>query len=53
MRMTFRNFGNFANLKGEERDKILNRMRKWIAKYEMKEISHDEHTGDLVVEVDN
>lgn len=53
MRMTFRNFGNYANLKGEERDKILKRMRKWIAKYEMREIKHDDATGDLIVEVDN
>ncbi|XP_031472603.1 uncharacterized protein LOC116244972 [Nymphaea colorata] len=51
MRMTFRNFGNYANLKGEERDKIVKRMRKWIAKYDMREVNHDEETGDLVVEV--
>jgi hypothetical protein len=53
MRMTFRNFGNYANIKGEERDKIVKRMRKWIAKYDMREIKHDESTGDLIVEVDN
>lgn len=53
MRMTFRNFGKYTTLKGEEREKMVKRMRKWMQKYEMREISHNETNGDLVVQVDN
>lgn len=49
MKMTFRNFGKYANLRAEERPKMLSKMRKWMSKYNMREISHNEKTGDLVV----
>lgn len=47
--MTFKNFGKYLNLKSEEKPKMLNKMRKWISKYNMREISHNDKTGDLVV----
>jgi exonuclease I len=52
-RMTFRNFGKYMSLTEAEREKTVKKMRKWIAKYGMKEVRHDQHNGDLVVEVDN
>lgn len=51
--MTFRNFGRYTILRGEQRESMLKRMRKWIDKYEMYEVSHNKLTGDLVVEVGN
>lgn len=52
-RMTFRNFGNYSNLRDGEREKVMKKMRVWIEKCDMKEIRHDDHNGDLVVEVGN
>lgn len=51
--MTFRNFGNYSNLRDGEREKVVKKMRVWIEKCAMKEIRHDDHNGDLVVEVGN
>ena len=53
VRMTFVNFGHFKELKVEERSKLLKRMRLWITQYDMTEISHDEQTGELVVETED
>ena len=52
-RMTFRNFGNYSSLRDGEREKVVKKMRVWIEKCAMKEIRHDDHNGDLVVEVGN
>ena len=51
MMMTFRDFGGYSGLKHDDRDKLTRKMRRWMDKYEMREIRHDKDSGDLVVEV--
>jgi len=48
--MTFRDFGRYSSLKNDQQEKLKVKMRKWIDKCKMREIRHNEDTGDLVVE---
>ncbi len=36
VRMTFRNFGKYTTLKEAEQESMTRKMKKWIAKYDMK-----------------
>lgn len=50
VQMTFRDFGRYSSLKNDQQEKLKVKMRKWIDKCKMREIRHNEDTGDLVVE---
>ena len=50
VRMTFTNFGNYRNLKPDERIKLIKRMDNWINKCDMIKINHDKNDGTLIVE---
>lgn len=47
--LTFKNFGNYRNQKKEDCEKLIRKMKKWLSKNQMEEVSFDKTSGDLVV----
>jgi hypothetical protein len=48
--MTFVDLGNFTKKSPEEQKVLKKNIKNWMEQWRMKEILHDGHNGNLIVE---